>query len=210
MTEQVSGLAPWIMKKAADVAAWRWRTQPQLDLGEVLWTTAAQALTELAGQLRVTLDETVASLKVVLLETSVALRVPDPPSMNEISTHREMPVFHMNREQLLVSKPPFARLFGYGTLSRRAQKELTALRPALEKALHSYSQLLRGWSERALSAVEQQFNAYADQYRAQMDRLLTGRKISGGEANRLQSDLESLAEPFVVATEPDAQMQALL
>jgi GTP-binding protein EngB required for normal cell division len=207
MAEQVSGLAPLIIRKAADVAASRWATEPRLDLGGVLWTTAARALTELAGQLRLTLDGTLDSLRLVLLEASVALRVSDPPSMNEISTNREMPVFQLNREQLLVSRPLLAALFGSGALNRRAQKELTALRPSLEQALHSHSRLLRGWSERALSAVEQQFNAYADQYRAQLDRLLTGRQSSGGEVDRLQADLESLAAPLAALVKPGAQTQ---
>lgn len=208
IAEQASGLAPSIIRKAADVAALQWVAEPGLDLGEVLWTTAARALTELAEQLRTTLDQTVSLLRLELLEASAALRTEDAPSANEISTNREMPMFHMNHEQLPVPKPLLAGLFGHRILRRHAEKELKTLRPALEQALSSYSLLLRGWSERALIAVEQQFNLYADRYRAQLDRLLSGRPTSEGGVNRLKSDLDSLAEPFVGATESGARAQA--
>ena len=208
IAEQASELAPSIIRKAADVAALQWAAEPELDLGEVLWTTAARALTEVAEQLRITLDQTVSLLRLELLQASAALRAADAPSANEISTNREMPMFHMNHEQLLVPKPLLAGLFGHRILRWHAEKELKTLRPALEKALSSYALLLRGWSERALIAVEQQFNLYADRYRAQLDRLLSGRLTSEGGVNHLKSDLDSLAEPFVGATQSGARAQA--
>ena len=209
IAEQASELAPSIIRKAADVAALRWAAEPNLDLGEELWTTAARTMTELGGQLHTTLDQTVALLRIELLQAAAALRATDVPSPNEISTNREMPVFHVNREPLLVSKPLLAGLFGRSTLRRHAERELKTLRPALDQVLNSYSSLLRGWSERALVAIEQQFNLYAGRYRAQLERLLSGRAISGEEANHLKSELESLAEPIVgVPAEPDVRAQA--
>jgi GTP-binding protein EngB required for normal cell division len=208
MTEQVSRLAPAIIRKAADLAALRWAAERRLDLGEVLWTTAAQATAELADQLRTTLEQAGASLRLEVLNAAVALRAPDAPSTSEISTNREMPGFSMNREPLLVSKPILAELFGHGTLRRHAEKEFKTLRPALEQALNSYSRLLRGWSERTLIAIDQQFNVYADPYRAQLNRLLSGRQSSDGEVSCLKSDLELLTEPIIVAAEPDARAHA--
>ncbi len=208
IAEQASGLAPSIIRKAADVAALQWATEPGLDLGELLWTIAARALTELAGQLCTILDQTVSLLRLELLQASTALKAANAPSANEISINREMPMFHMNREQLLVRKPLLAGLFGHRILRRHAEKGLKTLHPALEQALSSYSLLLLGWSERALIDVEQQFNLYADRYRAQLDRLLSGRPTSEGGVNRLESDLESLAEPFICATESGARARA--
>jgi hypothetical protein len=208
MTEQVSKLAPAIIWKAADLAALRWAAERRLDLGEVLWTTAAQATAELADQLHTTLEQAGASLRLELLNAAVALRAPDAPSTSEISTNREMPGFSMNRELLLVSKYILGDLFGHGTLRRHAEKKFKTLRPALEQALNSYSRLLRGWGERTLIAVERQFNIYADQYRAQLDRRLSGRQTSDGDVSRLNSDLALLTELIIRATGPDTRAQA--
>jgi small GTP-binding protein len=209
IAEHASRLAPAIIRKAADIAALQWVAEQRLDLGEVLWTTAARAITELAGQLRTILDREAASLRLETLKAASALRAPDLPSINEISAHREMPVFHMNRQQLLVSKPLLAGLFGRRALRLRTEKKLKALAPTLEQALDSYSLLLRGWSERNLIALEQEFNVYADRYRAQLDLLLSGRQASEDEAKGIETDLESLATPIVAATvEVDARAHA--
>jgi hypothetical protein len=155
---------------------------------------------EVAGLLHTTLEQTARSLVHELLKASGTLRFPDSPSAIEITIEREMPVFHMNRERLSVSKPLLASIFGRSTLRRYALGELRVLRPALERALDSYARLLRGWSERALSAVEQQFTVYADRYRAQLDRQLMGPAgASESDVNRLVSDLESLSESSVGA-----------
>ena len=208
MAEQVSALAPSIISKAAAAAASRWPAEPSLDLGELLWTTAATTVMECVGQLRATLDQTSGSLRHEVLEAATAFRATDAPSMGEISIENEMPLFHMNREQLLVSKPHIAGLFGAGALRRCAARKLNTLRPALEQALNSYSRLLSGWSVRALIAIERDFNIYADRYRAQLERLLSGRQASDSDANSLKSDLESLAEAHAVVLGRDAQMKA--
>lgn len=203
--EQVSGLASAIIAKAADAAALQWVEEPRLDLGEVLWNTAARALSEVAVELRTALDQVAVTLRLELLEAASALRVPDPPSMNEIAASREMPVFHMNRVRLPLSRPLLG-LFGHIALRWHAANRLETLRPELEQALQSYSRLLRGWSARALQSVEQQFNVYADQYRAQLDRLLTGRTIPQDDMDCLKSDLKLLDR--IAVPVPDAQVQA--
>jgi GTP-binding protein EngB required for normal cell division len=200
IAEQASKIGPEILRKAADTAVLGWESEPRLDLGDVLWTTATKMVAEVAGLLHTTLEQTARSLVHELLKASGTLRFPDSPSAIEITIEREMPVFHMNRERLSVSKPLLASIFGRSTLRRYALGELRVLRPALERALDSYARLLRGWSERALSAVEQQFTVYADRYRAQLDRQLMGPAgASESDVNRLVSDLESLSESSVGA-----------
>lgn len=209
ITDQVSTLGPEVLRKAADTAVMQWEAEAQLDLGDVLWTTASMTLIKVAETLRITLEETASSLEREIRRTAESLCLPDSPTAIEISIEREMPVFHMNREQLLVSKPLLASIFGRGILRRYTLRELRGLHPALERALDSYSRLLRGWSERALIAVEQQFSLYADRYRAQLDRQLSRRGASEVDVSRLVSDLESLSESKIQSvSSPGVRKQA--
>lgn len=198
MTEEISGLGPSIVRKASDAAALGWAKELEIDLGEVLWITAARAMEELAGQLRSRLDHTIRSLRVEMLEVAAALRISDVPSPEELFADREMPVFHLNREPLSVSRPMVARLFGHGALRQHAGKKLRVLLPAIEVALNSYASLLRGWCELALNTIELRFNNHADRYRAQLDHLLNGRMTPESEMGSLRADIETLSAEMII------------
>jgi len=198
MTEEIAGLGPSIIRKAADVAALGWAKEPKIDLGEVLWITAVRALEELAGQLRSRLNHTIESLRVEMLEVAAALRISDLPSQEELFANREMPVFHLNRERLFISKPMVAGLFGHGALRQHAGKKLRVLLPALEVALNSYAALLRGWCELSLNTIELRFNSRADHYRARLERMLNRRMTPESEMGSLRADIESLSAEMII------------
>jgi hypothetical protein len=186
-------------------------TEPDIDLEEVLWITANSVLTGVTRDVQAMLAELVNSLKNEMQEIEMALGLSDASSQEQQFSRREMPLFHMNRKPLRVSTPVFTSIFGPRTLRRHAEILLRRFLPALNDALTSYAVLLRGWSQLALNGITQQFNVYADQYRAQLQRLLSGRLSSGDDLYRLKRDITLLSESSGAAVvEPDLSTRASL
>jgi len=194
ITLEIPALAPSIVRKAAAELAEAWNENAAVDGGELLWHTATKAMVEVAGVIRDKLQTAGGSLRAELLEASAALQSGDVTAEDEFDPKREMPIFHMNREVHNVKRPPIASAFGHAALTRSAQKKLSGLKDSLQPALESYAALLGGWAGAALNLMAQQFNSYADRYRAQLDRRLSGRSGTKPDEYQLTRDIETLDE----------------
>lgn len=190
--EHVPGLRTSIIRKAATRAAQQWHEQKELDLGEILGTTSMQVMVETAGRIRELLSDAARTLRSEALETARAL--PNASAPQEVFLQdREMPLFHMNRGELKLTKPKVESLLGERALARYAEGRMERFTPALDVALNSYSIILRGWAERALAAIGREFNLYADQYRAQLNRLGNGEMTTKSDRKELEADIEVLS-----------------
>jgi GTPase Era involved in 16S rRNA processing len=192
IVEQVPGLRNSIVRKAATEAVEMWSKQDQVDLGELLVNMAMRVMVETAGKIRELLSSTAIALST---ESFAAAKfLPNATVPQEDFFHdREMPVFHMNREELKSLKPKLGALLGERGMVRYAESRMECLVPALEIALNSYSIILMGWAERALAAIGREFNLYADQYRAQLERLGNGNTKTTVDRKELEADIEVLS-----------------
>jgi len=192
--EQVPRLKVQILGESAETVAKQWTDQSEVDVGEVLWSQASRRVMEVAALVREKIEHASTSLHRVLSEVSDALNVQELSRAEEMFVIREMPVFHMNREQVVVGKPKVVGLLGKGMLIHSASGRLKASEDALDAALRSYASLLRAWSDRALQNIEEQFAVYADRYRAQLDRFMNEKQLSSDEVGGIRADMERLSE----------------
>jgi hypothetical protein len=62
----------------------------------------------------------------------------------------------------------------------------------LTESLCAYGALRYDWSERTLAQIQRRFDAYANSYRAQVDRLLGKQEAPGEQEGFILRDLELL------------------
>jgi hypothetical protein len=62
----------------------------------------------------------------------------------------------------------------------------------LTRSLSAYRALLYDWSERTLGQVQRRFDAYANSYRAQVERSLGNQELGSGQEDIIRRDLEAL------------------
>ena len=132
------------------------------------------------------------------------LGVADVPAEDEFeSLVRGAPVYDGGLLHLSMSRPVgaawFGRQFAEGRLVKRLQHELGE---PLRKSLSTYSDVLKEWTHLVTSQVLRRFERYAEGYRAQAERALSGKELTGEE---IQSTRQSLRLLGVKQTGTDGQ-----
>jgi len=103
-------------------------------------------------------------------------------------------VFDLGPLNFYLRRPALLRLVGRKMSESFVTKRLTGLIGAqLTRSLSAYRALLGEWSERTLGQVLRRFEAYANSYRAQAERLLGNQEMrTGQDEDSIRRDLESL------------------
>ena len=122
------------------------------------------------------------------------LSLADAPTAEEFSSYlREMPVFDPGRIPVRMTHSAMVSFLG-----RRFAERWTAWRlarfigPDMERALGAYSQLVGDWSDRMVGRMQRQFDAYANSYRALVERLAVPSQLSSEQEQAILRCLNSL------------------
>ncbi len=140
-----------------------------------------------------------------LRATAKVLEVEDVPVEHEFSAVvREMPAFDVGPLNVHMKRPVFLSLLG-GDLSRSLVRNrlARAIGKRVAKSLSGYHVLLYDWSDRTLGQIQRKFDAYANSYRAQVERLVGSHTSRVGEKAAIVRDLEgleSLRDPTTAAS----------
>jgi len=198
-TDEIPRLSSFIVEKSARTMADLWHGEQEVDRAEVLPRVASEVVLEMAGEVRHNLLQVQESLQQELAKAANLLRSTDAPRQEDFQGLTEMPVFHMNRLEEFVQRPISASL-GEWFRVRAARSILNPYEAGLKQALESFSRLLYSWGLEASSDLERRFDAFANRYRAQLERLLLDRKRTGMDSDRVRSDLEELSKIFAAET----------
>ncbi len=129
-----------------------------------------------------------------LRATANVLGVDDVPVEQEFSALvREMPAFDLGPRNVHMRRPVFLFLLG-GHMSRSLVKNrlARAIGKQVTRSLSGYHAQLYDWSDRTLGQIQRRFDAYANTYRAQVERLVGGYASQVGEKATIIRDLEGL------------------
>ena len=192
-TDQLRESAQAVIHKTAEFTAQRLQTETEIDIGDLLCRTATDSALDVSRNVHDHMSELARSLRTELAETALAAKFADIPSEEEFAPRGEMPLFHLNRSERWFGSGKLLHVLGPGVEANRAERELQALRPALETAVQSYAVVLNGWAERALQELEEVFESYAGRYRAAIIHLL-GAGASEEDPDSLRKDIEALSE----------------
>jgi len=149
---------------------------------------------EKTDSLRKRLDVLAHKLYDALQAAAKALEIEDAPGQQEFSaTLREMPAFDPGQLAVQLGRPFFSTVLGAGVLGSITAKRLSGMVGGqLSNSLAAYRALLYDWSERTLNQMQRRFDAYANNYRAQIERLVGDHSPASGRHAEISRDLEIL------------------
>jgi GTP-binding protein EngB required for normal cell division len=184
----------WSKQGAGDEAV------PGIVRNAVTWTVQEQT-----ESLRRRMEAMAHKLHETLRATAKVLEVEDVPGEQEFAgVVREMPAFDSGELNIHLTRPFLFSLLG-GNLSRSIVTKRLAgtIGGQLAKSLSAYHALLYDWSDRTLGQIQRRFDAYANGYRAQVERLVGDHVSPAEEEGTIRRDLEGLVgtrtEPTVAS-----------
>jgi GTP-binding protein EngB required for normal cell division len=184
----------WSKQGAGDEAV------PGIVRNAVTWMVQEQT-----ESLRRRMDAMAHKLHETLRATANVLEVEDVPGEQEFAgVVREMPGFDSGELKIHLTRPFLFSLLG-GNLSRSIVTKRLAgtIGGQIAKSLSAYHALLYDWSDRTLGQIQRRFDAYANGYRAQVERLVGDHVSPAEEEGTIRRDLEGLVgtrtEPTVAS-----------
>jgi GTP-binding protein EngB required for normal cell division len=176
------------------VESWSLPGTDEKPSSEIVSDAVTRAIQEQTEALRRRMDVLAHKLHETLQSTAKVLETSDVPAEEEFSSVlREMPAFDLGQFTFRLRRPVLLTLWG-----RRLSESFITRRLAkligthLARSLSAYRALLYDWSERTLGQVQRRFDAYANSYRAQVERSLRGQEWPPDQADVIRRDLELL------------------
>jgi len=139
---------------------------------DVLLRSITGAAAEGANSVFVATLELAGDLAEALTKAAIALEARDATSEEELAALiKEMPRFDIGTLNVKLL-PDFWTMFGKRLTKRRVTNKLQReIGPTITAAFHSYGSVLESWSRKTLGELRHQFEAHADGYRVQLERL---------------------------------------
>jgi GTP-binding protein EngB required for normal cell division len=162
---------------------------------EIVSDAVTRTLQEQTEALRRRMDVLAHKLHETLQSAAKVLAIADVPAAEEFaSVLREMPAYDLGRIAFRLRRPALVMLLGRGFSESFVAKRLNGLIGAqLTRSLSAYRALLYDWSERTLGQIQRRFDAYANSYRAQVERSLGNQELGPGQdEDIIRRDLEVL------------------
>lgn len=197
ITDEIGNLAPRsLWNAAADLAALWSKGSHENSAQEVVLDAMNRTVQEKASALHDLLHSLGRELYDTLRSTSEALKLSDAPTAEEFSTVlREMPVFDLGQIIPTVKRPAVALVLGRSFAERRiANKLARSIGTQTLRTLSAYGQLAYDWSEKTVSQIQRRFEAYANGYRAQVERMLGSPELSSEQEETIRRGLDTLRE----------------
>jgi GTP-binding protein EngB required for normal cell division len=161
---------------------------------EIVLKTVTGTVQEQTDALRRRIEAVAHKLYETLRSTAKVLGIEDVPAEQEFSNAvREMPAFDLGQLNLSLKRPLLLALLGEKAYGAIVTKRLTRIMGSqLNRSLSAYRALLYDWSERTLGLIQRRFDAYANGYRAQVERLVGDRASPAEQEGAIRRDLEAL------------------
>lgn len=103
---------------------------------------------------------------------------------------KELPIFQASLTDVTLNRTAIAAISRILTHSLAARR-LQSFREPAQEILANYAKRLREWSHAALAGVEKQFDSYAQEYRSQAQRVISG-SGQAVDAAELKADIAAL------------------
>ncbi|HXW89617.1 MAG TPA: dynamin family protein [Terriglobales bacterium] len=194
---EIGDLASGAISKTAAALVDLWNHgSREADAPAVLRAAVHQVVAEKSRQLHDVFSALRDELHGTLQRTAQALRLDDVPTSEEFSgCLREMPVLDLGRISVRSTRPAVACLLGRRFAERRtAQRLARVIAPDLGRALTAYRQLASDWSDRTVNQMQRWFDAYANGYRALLERLAGPHELSSEQEQAIRRCLNALQE----------------
>ena len=180
---------------ASLVESWSLPGADEKPSSEIVSNAVTQTVQEQTEALRRRMDVLAHKLHGTLQSAAKILEIADIPGAEEFaSVLREMPAFDLGQVEFRLRRPALLTLLGRRLSESFVTDRLNGLIGAkLTRSLSAYRALLYDWSQRTLGQIQRRFDAYANSYRAQVERSLGNQELrTGHDEDIIRHDLEAL------------------
>jgi hypothetical protein len=187
----------WIaLSRSALEIAERWISKDgkEADTKDIVMRNLAEIAAEGANQIFNKIQSLGRNLSRALATAASALEAKDMPRDEDLtSVVKELPRFDPGPLEVVLERD-FLAILGKAFTRRRVEKKLREqIGPAVDEAFHSHGRMLESWSRRTLAELQRQFDAHADGYRAQLERLSGAGEAGPEETEAIRRDLNALS-----------------
>jgi hypothetical protein len=182
------------MAAASLVESWFLPGSDEKPSSEIVSNAVTRMVREQTEALRRRMDILADKLHETLGAAAKVLEITDVPAAEEFSSVlREMPAFDLGQLRFRLRRPVLLRLLGRKLSESFVAKRIAGLvGDRVTISLSSYRALLDDWSVSTLGQVQRRFDAYANSYRAQVQRSLGTQELGTGQEDIIHRDLEAL------------------
>jgi GTP-binding protein EngB required for normal cell division len=198
ITDEIGNLGSPALWNASAALVEFWLSHTNAEKGEeqLVLDAVNQTVQEQAKVLHDLLGSLGHELYERLRSTADTLKLADAPAAEEFSgLLREMPVLDLGQITLRLGRPALALLLGRSFAERRIANKLAgSIGPQIVRALSAYRQLAYDWSEKTVVQIQRRFDAYANGYRAQVERMVGSQELSSDQEQAIRRSLDALQE----------------
>ncbi len=153
-----------------------------------------QAAAEPAAQIVSAIQEAAGNAGKMLAKAAMALELENRPEQDELlGVLKNMPRFDLGNLEIEVSPSRAASLLGRRWATSRLERRISSQAGnQIADAVTIYARVLQSWVRKTFTELQEQFDSYADAYRAHLDRL-TANKAGVEDEHALREDLAALA-----------------
>jgi hypothetical protein len=189
---QLGGIA--LSRAAGEIADnWLSKDAKANDAQEVVLRNLTGTAAEGANQIFNKMRDLARDLSNVLATVASVLDAKDGPGHEDLTCFvKELPRFDPGPAEITLRRD-FLAVLGKALTKRRIEtKLLKQIGSSVDEAFQRYGKLLESWCRRTLSELHRQFDAHADAYRAQLERLTGTGKAGPEETRAIRHDLQTL------------------
>jgi hypothetical protein len=130
----------------------------------------------------------------VLAKAATALEIENRPEQDELlDVLKNMPRFDLGNLEIEVGPSAVASLLGRRWAAGRVERRIRSQAgKQITDAVGIYARVLQAWVRKTFTELQEQFDSYADAYRAHLDRLAAN-KTGVEDEQALRDDLAALA-----------------
>jgi GTP-binding protein EngB required for normal cell division len=131
----------------------------------------------------------------VLVKAATAIQIENKPEEDELlDVLKNMPRFDLGNIEIDVGPSKVASLLGRRWAGSRVERRISSQAGnQVADAVRIYARVLQSWVRKTFTELQEQFDSYADGYRAHLDRL-SANKPGVEDEHALREDLAALAD----------------
>jgi GTP-binding protein EngB required for normal cell division len=154
-----------------------------------------QAAAEPAARIALAVQDAARNAGSVLVKAAMAIQIENKPEEDELlDVLKNMPRFDLGDIEIDVGPSKVASLLGRRWAGSRVERRISSQAgKQIADAVRIYARVLQSWVRKTFTELQEQFDSYADGYRAHLDRL-TANKPGVEDEHALREDLAALAD----------------
>src|ERR1700683_51311 len=182
---------------ASLLVAWAEKSSSTISADKIINDSLLQFVQRRVKKLQDSLEGLALRIREDLKTSAADLGIADIPSDDEFQSFvRGTPIFDLGSIGSPISRATISLVLGKRFAERRLANRLyRQFGEPMNKALATYSGVLKEWARLVTSQLDRRFETYAERYRAQAERSLGGTRPAADEAKAIQESLRVLLAP---------------